>query len=141
MSFNPEFVSDADGQAIALFVPSQYRVNGIEFLTNQENNFQLGLMLRDQTTPVAPHIHNRVERSILGTQEFLYVQEGSMEVSLYDAVGNLLKSLTVCTGDFILLISGGHSIEFLEPCRLIELKQGPYTQAVDKQSLILHPGS
>jgi hypothetical protein len=29
-------------------------------------------------------------------------------------------------GDMILLVSGAHGFEVLEPCQIVEVKQGPY---------------
>ena len=36
-------------------------------------------------------------------------------------------------GDFLLLVSGGHSFEFIEKSEIIEVKQGPYVGNLDKE--------
>lgn len=43
-----------------------------------------------------------------------------------------LESRVLVAGDVILLATGGHGFEMLEPSELIEVKQGPYPGDEDK---------
>lgn len=132
----PHF-QDSVGNLMAILIPHNLRVDGIEFLTPPSNNFQIGLMQRNTDSPVPRHTHQAIERQIKGTQEFLLIREGRASVYLYEDPLNTLESrlshqIELSSGDGILLISGAHSIEFSERCELLEIKQGPYLQDLDK---------
>lgn len=131
----PQFFYDSSGAPLALHLPGTYKATGVEFLTNNDVNLQIGVMQRGKSTPVLPHFHNPIKRHVVGTQEVLFVQEGFMHVSLFDHNEELIHEVKVIAGDLILLISGGHSIEFSDLCRLIEVKQGPYSEEQDKRPL------
>jgi hypothetical protein len=45
---------------------------------------------------------------------------------------NYIESRIINSGDFLLLASGGHGFEMLEPTEMIEIKQGPYAGETDK---------
>ena len=55
-----------------------------------------------------------------------------MRVDFYTDQKDYLESRILSAGDIILLASGGHGFEFLEPSEMIEVKQGPYTSDLDK---------
>jgi hypothetical protein len=127
-----ESIFDTDGLLIAIFVPRNYVPEGIQFLTQSENPFQLGLMKRNANEPSVAHFHNPLTREIQGTQEFLLVRSGKMKVTLFGNKAEQLSELTLQTGDSILLASGGHKIHFMDGCEILEVKQGPYLHATDK---------
>ena len=127
-----ESIVDTDGMLIAIFVPRNYVPEGIQFLTQSENSFQLGVMKRNANEPSLAHFHNPVTREIQGTQELLLVRSGKMAVTIYGNKAELLSELTLQAGDSILLVSGGHKIHFMDGCEILEVKQGPYLHATDK---------
>lgn len=116
----------------AILIVSDTTVDNIEFITLPENEIQVGLMKRDSSSPVKPHVHNPIKRTILSTQEFLWLRSGKMKVNLFNDEYLIQHSVILESGDAILLCSGAHSIEFLEPCQLLEIKQGPYLATKDK---------
>jgi mannose-6-phosphate isomerase-like protein (cupin superfamily) len=115
-----------DGTPYAMVFRGRMPVNGVEFLTTPEQELQLGVMQRPAGYEVQPHTHPPFERTARGTSEFLYVQEGKVEVEVYDEDWVTLGTETVEGGDFLLLFRGGHRLKMLEPTRMIEVKQGPY---------------
>jgi hypothetical protein len=55
-----------------------------------------------------------------------------LRADFYDDERNYLESRILHQGDVLLLASGGHGFEMLEPCEIIEVKQGPYAGEADK---------
>jgi hypothetical protein len=53
-------------------------------------------------------------------------------VDFYDNEQNYIKSTILYSGDVILLADGGHGFKMLEPSEIIEVKQGPYSEEIDK---------
>jgi len=81
---------------------------------------------------IPPHIHNKVPREVLFTQEVLFIKKGKVKIDFYDKNRVYMDSRVLGTGDLILLASGGHGFEMLEPTEMIEVKQGPYRGDSDK---------
>lgn len=130
-----ERIADQSGGVLALVVRSNFKVDGVEFVTDPGNSLQLGLMSRTSATPALAHVHLAVERQVHDTQEVLLIRSGSCLVSIFDTRGEMMSKVHLFVGDVILLISGGHGIEFEDDCELLEIKQGPYVAAVDKLPL------
>ena len=86
----------------------------------------MGVMERAKGYTVEPHAHPRGERTVMGFSEFLYIEEGSIRVTVYDEAWNILGQEVLMKNDFLLFHRGGHSVEVLEDCRMVEVKQGPY---------------
>lgn len=110
----------------ALVIPGKLPVSGIRFLTPQESPFQVGLMERPVGYIVRPHMHPPRDVSVRRTTEFLSIAEGRVRAIVYDEAWVVLGEAILGAGDAILLLAGGHSFEVLEPCRILEVKQGPY---------------
>jgi hypothetical protein len=123
----------SDGQIISIVVRHDYHREGIEFFTPGNFSQQLGYMNRPRNYRIDPHVHNEVKRHILLTQEVLIVKSGKLRVDLYDQNKKYIESKILYTGDVILLASGGHGFEMLEPTEVIEVKQGPYSSDEDKE--------
>jgi mannose-6-phosphate isomerase-like protein (cupin superfamily) len=120
------------GHVLAMLIRTEYRADGIQFFTPAEFSQQLAYMNRPQGYVIAPHVHNAVAREVHFTNEVLFVKSGKVRVDFYDGEQNYLESRVLCKGDVILLASGGHGFEMLEPTELIEVKQGPYAGEADK---------
>jgi hypothetical protein len=78
------------------------------------------------------HIHNPMLREVSYTQEALFIKSGKLRVDFYTENRTYLESRLLGAGDVILLVSGGHGFEVIEDIRMIEVKQGPYTDDKDK---------
>lgn len=125
------------GRLLALVISVQDFVPGINFVSQPEWPFQLGLLMHDAGHSIVPHVHlPQPERKVPFTQEFLLVKEGRMEVDFYGPEQEFCCTETLVAGEALLHIEGGHGFRFMEPTRLIELKQGPYAgREADKQNI------
>jgi mannose-6-phosphate isomerase-like protein (cupin superfamily) len=117
---------------LAIIIRNNFRKEGIEFFTNDNDSQQLGYMNRPKDYEIAPHRHNLVQREVHLTQEVLFIKSGKVRVDFYDNDQHYLESRIVSTGDVILLADGGHGFKMLEPTEMIEVKQGPYVGDEDK---------
>lgn len=117
---------------LAIIIRANYKKEGIEFFTNDNDSQQLGYMNRPEGYVIAPHRHNIVPREVHLTQEVLYIKSGKVRVDFYDNEQNYIKSSVLNSGDVILLSDGGHGFKMLEQSEIIEVKQGPYCGERDK---------
>ena len=117
---------------LAIIIRANYKKEGIEFFTNDNDSQQLGYMNRPEGYIIAPHRHNIVPREVHLTQEVLYIKSGKVRVDFYDNEQNYIKSSVLNSGDVILLSDGGHGFKMLEQSEIIEVKQGPYCGERDK---------
>lgn len=119
-------------QMIALILRAGFRQEGIRFFTPDEFSQQLGYMNRPKGYVIPPHVHNAVERKVHFTKEVLFIKSGRVRVDFYSEAREYLESRILGSGDVVLLAFGGHGFEMLEPCEMIEVKQGPYGGEEDK---------
>jgi mannose-6-phosphate isomerase-like protein (cupin superfamily) len=120
------------GEVLALILRAGYRAQGIHFFTPDHFSQQLAYMNRPQGYVIPPHVHNPVVREVHFTKEVLLLRSGRLRADFYDDERNYLESRILHQGDVLLLASGGHGFEMLEPCEIIEVKQGPYAGEADK---------
>lgn len=125
----------ANNVVLAIIIRSDYKKQGIEFFTPDEYSQQLGYMNRPKGYVIEPHIHKRIERKVMFTQEVLLIRSGKLRVDFYDDAQQYTESITLFEGDVILLASGGHGFEILEDAEIIEVKQGPYNET-DKTPIV-----
>ncbi len=125
----------ANNVVLAIIIRSDYKKQGIEFFTPDEYSQQLGYMNRPKGYVIEPHIHKRIERKVMFTQEVLLIRSGKLRVDFYDDAQQYTESITLFEGDVILLASGGHGFEILEDAEIIEVKQGPYNDT-DKTPIV-----
>ncbi|WP_216861962.1 hypothetical protein [Polynucleobacter sp. AP-Kaivos-20-H2] len=117
---------------MAIILSSQYKAEGIQFLTPSAYSQQLGYMNRPAGYKIQPHLHNVIARQVSLTQEVLIVKSGVVRVDFYSVNRIYLESAILSSGDIILLASGGHGFEILEDAEIVEVKQGPYSSDEDK---------
>ncbi|MFI5212896.1 MAG: cupin domain-containing protein [Gemmatimonadales bacterium] len=108
---------------------------GTRFVTTSDAPLQLGEINLPAGHKIAPHAHNLGTRTITETHEFLHVLSGTVRVNLYSSGKEPVATRQLTAGDTILLTGGAHGFEFLTPCHLIEVKQGPYLGDKDKTFL------
>jgi len=125
----------ANDKIIALIIRAGYHKEGIEFFTPNDFSQQLAYMNRPAGYKIAPHVHNKVQREVFYTQEVLFIKKGKVKIDFYDNDKNHIDTRILETGDVIMLASGGHGFEMLEPTEMIEVKQGPYAGENDKTRL------
>ena len=98
-------------------------------------------MNHPQGKSIAPHRHNKVTREVHYTQEVLLIQKGKLQVDFYTEAEQYLESRILSAGDIILLCSGAHGFQVLEPLEMFEIKQGPYAGENDKTRFPEAPAS
>lgn len=123
------------GRQLAVIVRIGGGRPGTRFVTGPDAPLQVGEINRPAGDRIAPHSHNLGERRITETHEFLHVISGTLKVDLYGAETAPVATRYLTAGDTILLTGGAHGFEFITPCHLIEVKQGPYLGENDKTYL------
>jgi hypothetical protein len=131
-SNKPGFILDDMSNILAIIIYADQEFKGIKFISPANFALQIGTMHRPKGDLVAAHIHKQQIRTVEGTQEVLIVKSGKMLVELFDDKKKFVQSVLLEKGDIILLAFGGHSIKMMENVDLIEVKQGPYSQILDK---------
>lgn len=121
------------GVELAIILRARYEQEGICFFTPSHYSQQLGYMRRPTGYRIPPHVHLPVPRAVTLTSEVLLVKSGRMRVDFYDGQDAYVESRVLCAGDVVLLASGGHGFQMLEPTELIEVKQGPHAGEADKR--------
>lgn len=100
--------------------------NKYNFLTESDSALQLGVSSYTAGEVIPAHAHLRKPVQVQSGQEFILVSSGKLRTTLYDEARAPLSVHDLSAGDMILLVSGGHGFDVLEPCRIVEVKQGPY---------------
>ena len=127
-----EHIKYKNDELLAIIVRNNFYSDGIEFFTPNNFSQQMGYMNRPARYKILPHFHNKIKREVFYTQEVLLIKKGKIRVDLYNGNQQFCESITLSSGDVILLASGGHGIEMLENSEIIEIKQGPYSGDRDK---------
>lgn len=117
---------------LAIIIKNDYKADGVDFITSNELSQQVAYMHHPMGKKIQPHVHNLVQRSVIMTQEVLFIKKGKLRVDFYDDYKDYLESRILTGGDTILLVSGGHGFEVLDELEMIEVKQGPYAGEQDK---------
>ncbi len=127
------------GELYAMIIRSNFKKEGIEFFTPNHFSQQLGYMNHKKGYKIEPHVHLQVVKQTTFTQEVLFIKSGKVRVDFYTQDMTYFVSEILEQGDVILLATGGHGFEILEPCEMIEVKQGPYNADVDKKRFSSDP--
>jgi hypothetical protein len=125
-----------DGEMLALIVREGYSKPGVTFFTPDDLSQQLAYMRHPAGKVIAAHVHNPVPRSVVYTQETLFIKRGRLRVDFFNERQAYLASRELAAGDVILLVKGGHGFEVLEELEMIEVKQGPYAGDEDKTCFV-----
>jgi hypothetical protein len=117
-----------DGKLLAIIVRAQVASDKkYNFLTEPESSLQLGVSNYPGGEAIPAHAHLRTEVTVPSGSEYILVKAGRLRVKLYDAATRQQLAVEeLAAGDSILLLAGGHGFDVLEPCQILEVKQGPY---------------
>lgn len=126
-------IFDADGCLLAMIIRSDFKGEGLSFLTMPGESLQVAHMTHPKGHVIKAHSHNLVERRIVGTQEVLFVKKGIVAVDFFDEANCLVCQRVSREGDVLVLLHGGHGFVMLEEAEIIEVKQGPYLGSRDKR--------
>ena len=106
--------------------------NGVNFLTPSNLTHQIGSIRHKKNHIILPHLHLKNQRKIDYTSEVLIIQKGKIQIDLYSTKKKYLFSKILIKDDILILIKGAHGFKVLEPCDILEIKQGPYNKKLDK---------
>jgi hypothetical protein len=126
-----ELLRGEDG-VIAYVVYAAATPSVTTFITDASDPFQAGFVVYGAGGEVIPHRHLPVERSVVGTAEFIVVRSGRCIVHVYSETNRLVATRELSPGDAILTLAGGHGFQMLEDTVLFEVKQGPFLPGLDK---------
>ena len=129
----------SNGSQLALVVKSTYVSENIDFLTPDSSGQQVAYMNRPKGEVIQAHIHEPISRTLIGTQEVLYIRKGRIRVDFYESDRTYVSSMILDAGDLMLLSTGGHGFEILEDTDMIEIKQGPFAEGRDKTRFAPEP--
>jgi hypothetical protein len=118
----------------AFIIKKDFSKQGLTFLTPDSYALQLGFWHLDDGTHLKSHICIQSKKIIERTQELIHVLAGRVKVSIYKKNGELVESFTAEEGDTVFHANGGHGYKILENgTKVIEIKNGPFTRAENKQ--------
>lgn len=100
-------------------------------VTDAKECLQVMAIKRRPGEAVPPHWHVPRKRITSRAQECLVIRRGKIKVSLFGPDKKFFKYLYLKTGQALVVLAGGHGVEYLEPTEIIELKNGPFRD--DKQ--------
>lgn len=128
-----ERIASQKGNLIAIVIRKGANTKGVKFFTPPEFSQQVGLLKHEKGSIVKPHVHKVIHRRVTITQEVLHVKNGKIAVFLYDESKKHIATRILKDGDTIILANAGHGIKVLQESLILEVKQGPYAGADDKE--------
>jgi len=126
-----EFIS-YNNEQIALLIKGDYIPQNTSFFTEKSMPQQVGFIVHKKGDRVFAHKHNFSEKKNSNFQEILIIRKGKLRLDLYTNKEEYIKSVVVNKGDVVILLQGGHGVNFLEDSEILEIKQGPYLDEEDK---------
>ena len=126
------FVNNIEVATIIRNIKTNERVN---FFTKPSDQLQIGAFNMKKGEKIQPHMHLENKRELFYTAEVLLVKKGILTVIFYSEKDVENQRHELCAGDTILLKAGIHGFSISEDCEFIEIKQGPFTENLDKIKL------
>jgi len=105
---------------------------GVNFISPQDFTHQVGFINQPNNHLIKPHTHMNFARKINKTSEVLFIKNGILRVDFYTTQKKYLFSKILKKDDLIILNEGSHGFKIIKECNLIEIKQGPYFNRMDK---------
>ncbi len=105
---------------------------GVNFLTPPSLTHQIGSLNHKKGHVILPHLKIKKKGKVNHTSEVLIIQKGKVRLDIYSNKKKYLFSKILKKDDILILIKGGRGFKILEPCSIIEVKQGPYSKSQDK---------
>jgi hypothetical protein len=124
---------EVDGNVLGFVIRAGATPTSTGFITGDDANLQAGFVVYPRGGAVQPHVHLPVERSVIGTAEFILVRSGRCFVDVYSDQREIVATRELGPGDAILSLAGGHGFRMSEDTVLLELKQGPFLPGLDKE--------
>ena len=126
-------IYDKNGYILAFIVDGNKNEQAKNFYTENNLDIQVASFNLKEGENIDRHYHYKQNRNIQTTSEVIYVQEGNLEIEIYDNEKNFIDKLSASEGMIIIILDGGHAINIIEDSKFIEIKQGPYDPENDKE--------
>lgn len=132
---HPSFEGSEGLLALVIHLPEEchWGGKGVQFFTPVESAQQVGLLRHPQGTIISAHTHQLIPRTIETTQEVLVVLKGRVAVDIYNSARQPVARKVIGPKTVLVLLRGGHGFEVIEDAEMVEVKQGPYVGAHDKE--------
>jgi hypothetical protein len=121
-----------DGEICAQIFEYSAMKDGVEFITPATARLQVGSIKWPSGHKIIPHRHTDQPRDISGTSEVLLIMKGRLIAFFFDKNNRLNHEVIISAGSIVILYSGAHGFEIIDPCEIIEVKNGPYFAEKDK---------
>lgn len=121
------------GRLVALIIRRSLEPSCTTFLTPNDFNLQVGFVVYGADTRIPRHAHLPLQRTIVGTNEVVIVRRGSCTAEIFDEARQLIAEYLLQEGDIIVLNGGAHGFRVHQDTVLLEVKQGPYSDAPEKE--------
>jgi hypothetical protein len=130
------------GEVIAVIVRAKHHVDNVEFLSQEDDPLQVGLLRRHAKQSAAAHRRSYKPQTVSVMQQVIYVIQGELRLTLYDEKTELaILELNMSDGDIALLKKHAHGVDFLAETLILEVKQGPYPGVKDAKILLKKPSN
>ncbi len=129
---NVEIIT-ANDQTLCYVIRENTQLEKTTFITPPEDKQQVGFIVYPKGGVIARHVHKPLERHIIGMAEVVVVRSGHCQIEVYDEHKNLVALRDLYKNDVVLMVGGGHGFRIIEDTVLLEIKQGPYLGADDKE--------
>jgi hypothetical protein len=121
-----------NGESLCYIVRRELTPQRTMFLTPPESAIQVGYVVRRAAEDIPRHAHRPTVRTITTTSEVLFVQRGRCELDVYTDDREYVTTRELREGDLVIIVGGGHGFRIIEDTVLLEVKQGPYAGAGDR---------
>jgi hypothetical protein len=121
-----------DKKYIFGYIIRHSKKNGVNFLTPPDLTHQIGSLNHKKNHTIIPHLKIKKKGKVNHTSEVLIIQKGKLRLDIYSNKKKYLFSKIIKKDDILIIIKGGRGFKVLEPCSIIEVKQGPYNKMQDK---------
>lgn len=128
-----EFIKTEENVLTSIIIRREYQPAETTFVTTPDLAQQVGFVVYPTGGVIKRHLHKNIDRQNISSSEALFVRQGKLEIDIYDQNKRLLATRQLQSGDFVLMVSGGHGFRILEATVLLEVKLGPYAGPSDKE--------
>tara|TARA_B100001248_G_C27079898_1_gene317852 strand:- start:18 stop:446 length:429 start_codon:yes stop_codon:yes gene_type:complete len=101
-------------------------IEGLDFLSKDEDFVQVGTMNYKKGKSTPPHYHLIHEKESNMTQEVVIVYKGEVTCKIFTIEGEHIQSVVLKPGQFIVQLYGVHEYIMNEDSVIMEVKNGPY---------------
>ena len=114
-------------ELLAVILRDEYVKEGLNFLTDVEESFQVGFHNVKKGKRYMAHKSKPFEKlENFKANKIYYVKSGKVGIDIYNKENKKIKYAFLNPGDLILFIEGGHGLDVIDDAKIIEIKQGPY---------------